>query len=155
MIMEQVDYEIKLSGFAKKLIAGVVLTGGGAQLKNIKDLCELITTTDTRIGIPNEHLEVDSVGYAELTHPMYATGIGLVLYGLEQCETPESDKLEKQVKTDHVDIFASMDDLPAAPAAKPVETPKAEPKEKKQKEDTFGNAVSRFFNKVFNEGIDE
>ena len=53
MILEQVDYEIKLSGFDKKLIAGVTLTGGGAQLKNIKELCELITTTDTSIGIPN------------------------------------------------------------------------------------------------------
>ena len=86
MIMEQVDYEIKLSGFQKKLIAGIALTGGGAQLKNIKDLCALITGIDTRIGVPNEHLEPDSVSYAELTHPMYATGIGLVLYGLEEAE---------------------------------------------------------------------
>lgn len=158
MIMEQVDYEIKLSGFGKKLIAGVVLTGGGAQLKNIKELCELITATDSRIGIPNEHLEPDSVNYNELMHPMYATGIGLVLYGLEQAEQHDAAPAEerKAGKTTHVDIFAGMDDLPPAPAATPVEEPKEGKKPgKTPKDDTFGNAVSRFFNKVFNEGIDE
>lgn len=157
MIMEQVDYEIKLSGFAKKLIAGVVLTGGGAQLKNIKDLCELITTTDTRIGIPNEHLEPDSVNYNELMHPMYATGIGLVLYGLEQCESPVVEEEKKGTHGTKTDIFADMDKLPPAPAPQPVvEQPEAKGKKKKKDpNDDFGNAVSRFFNKVFNEGIDE
>ena len=156
MIMEQVDYEIKLSGFGKKLIAGVVLTGGGAQLKNIKELCELITATDTRIGIPNEHLEPDSVNYKELMHPMYATGIGLVLYGLEQAEMnmEEEPAEEKEVvNDDHVDIFKGMQDLPPAPEKKPE--PQPEKPVKKPKDDNFGNAVSRWFNKVFNEGIDE
>ncbi len=158
MIMEQVDYEIKLSGYSKKLIAGVVLTGGGAQLKNIKDLCELITATDSRIGIPNEHLEPDSVNYNELMHPMYATGIGLVLYGLEQTEQHDAPTTDghKAGKKGHIDIFAGMDDLPPAPAPAPAaEAPQPAPRAKKPKDDTFSNAVSRFFNKVFNEGIDE
>ena len=163
MILEQVDYEIKLSGFGKKLIAGVVLTGGGAQLKNIKDLCELITTTDTRIGIPNEHLEPDSVNYNELMHPMYATGIGLVLYGLEQAEAhaveheeePEPQKEEKP----GFDIFADMEKLPPAPPVTTVpvtegQQGKSKKKKKKGEDDTFGNAVSRFFNKIFTEDID-
>ena len=162
MIMEQVDYEIKLSGFAKKLIAGVVLTGGGAQLKNIKDLCELITTTDTRIGIPNEHLEPDSVSYKELMHPMYATGIGLVLFGLEQAERNADDEevatgIKTKRKSEHVDIFADLSDIPEPKPEPTVEKPepKDEKKPKHPKDETFGNAVSRFFNKVFNEGIDE
>ncbi|MBP5677604.1 MAG: cell division protein FtsA [Bacteroidales bacterium] len=161
MIMEQVDYEIKLSGYGKKLIAGVVLTGGGAQLKNIKDLCELITTTNTRIGIPNEHLEKDSVSYEELAHPMFATGIGLVLYGLqkseeENCGQEEPEKAESKDDS-HIDIFAGMDDAPKAP--EPAEEKKAEQKpakgSKKHSDINFGTAVSRFFDKVFNEGIDE
>lgn len=158
MIMEQVDYEIKLSGFAKKLIAGVVLTGGGAQLKNIKDLCELITTTDTRIGAPNEHLDVESVSYADLAHPMYATGIGLVLYGLEQAENEramahQDGKADKK-ESEHVDIFANMGQL-EEPAPAPVEKP--EPKKKKQKKDKekFEDVVSRFISKMFNEGLDD
>ena len=158
MIMEQIDYVIKLSGYGKKLIAGIVLTGGGAQLKNIKDLCELVTATDTRIGIPNEHLEPDSVNYNELMHPMYATGIGLVLYGLEKAEEnsePEPAKEEK--KKSGFDIFADMDDMPAAPAAPVVEQPAESPKSKKKKrgEGDFGKAISDFFKTVFDEGIDE
>jgi cell division protein FtsA len=43
-----------------KLIAGIVLTGGGAQLKHIKQLVEYITGMDTRIGYPNEHLAGNS-----------------------------------------------------------------------------------------------
>ena len=159
MIMEQVDYEIKLSGYGKKLIAGVVLTGGGAQLKNIKELCELVTATDTRIGIPNEHLEPDSVNYNELMHPMYATGIGLVLYGLEQAEGQYDDDepATKRTRKSSVDIFADMDKMPPAPTTQPVaEQPEAKPKKKKKNEDdNFGNVISRFFNRVFDEGIDE
>ena len=116
MIMEQIDYEIKISGYQKKLIGGVVLTGGGAQLKNIKDLCSLVTATETRVGTPNEHLDSTSIGYDELAHPMFATGIGLVLYGLEQSEKEHSgitteEQTEEKV-TGHNDIFADMPDVP-------------------------------------------
>ena len=161
MILEQVDYEIKLSGYGKKLIAGVVLTGGGAQLKNIKELCELITTTDTRIGIPNEHLEPDSVNYKELMHPMYATGIGLVLYGLEKAEedAPAAPSFGNvTTRTPKTDIFADMDKLPPAQpvAPEPAETKPAPKKEKKPKnEDPIGAKLSNFFKSMFDEGIDE
>ena len=160
MILEQVDYEIKLSGFGKnkKLIAGVVLTGGGAQLKNIKELCELITATDTRIGIPNEHLEPDSVNYNELMHPMYATGIGLVLYGLQQAinQSAQEPLVKEQSKTNGFDIFADMPDSPAQPVqpAKPDNQPPDKPKEPRTRRN-FGDEVSRWLGKVFNEGIDE
>ena len=83
-IIEQVYLEIKNYGHEdqkKKLIAGIVLTGGGAQLKHIKQLVEYITGMDTRIGYPNEHLAGDSD--AETTSPLYATAVGLVLNSLE------------------------------------------------------------------------
>jgi cell division protein FtsA len=83
-IVEQVFTEIKAYGHEdprKKLIAGIVLTGGGAQLKHIKQLVEYITGMDTRIGYPNEHLAGDSD--EEFSSPLYATAVGLVLNGIE------------------------------------------------------------------------
>jgi cell division protein FtsA len=75
-IFEQVYFEIKASGYSKKLNAGIVITGGGSQLKSIKQLVEYVTGLDARIGYPIEHL---APGYNEqLKHPMFATGIGLV-----------------------------------------------------------------------------
>ena len=79
-IIEQVYAEVKLYGHEdpkKKLIAGIVLTGGGAQLQHIKQLVEYITGMDTRIGYPNEHLAGDSD--EELSSPLYATAVGLVM----------------------------------------------------------------------------
>ncbi|UGS23192.1 cell division protein FtsA [Flavobacterium channae] len=79
-IIEQVYAEIKLYGHEdpkKKLIAGIVLTGGGAQLQHIKQLVEYITGMDTRIGYPNEHLAGNSD--EELSSPLYATAVGLVM----------------------------------------------------------------------------
>lgn len=83
MILDQVDYEIDHSGYRDQLLAGITLTGGGSKLKDIRDYCEFVIGIDTRIGIPNEHLEPQGgVAIDELAHPMYATAIGLVIYGI-------------------------------------------------------------------------
>jgi len=79
-IIEQVYVEIKNYGHEeqkKKLIGGIVLTGGGRQLKHLKQLVEYITGMDTRIGYPNEHLAGDSE--EEIASPLYATGVGLLM----------------------------------------------------------------------------
>lgn len=86
-IVEQVFLEIKNYGHEeskKKLIAGIVLTGGGAQLKHIKQLVEYITGMDTRIGYPNEHLASNSD--PELSSPVYATAVGLLMKGVQDNE---------------------------------------------------------------------
>lgn len=80
-IIEQVMYEIKSSGYERRLIAGIVMTGGGSQLKHLPQLVEYITGFETRMGYPSEHLGKDNA--EELSSPMYATGIGLVLKGHE------------------------------------------------------------------------
>lgn len=83
-IIEHVYMEIKNYGYEeqkKKLIAGIVLTGGGAQLQHIKQVVEYITGMDTRIGYPNEHLAGNSD--EETTSPLYATAVGLVLNSLD------------------------------------------------------------------------
>lgn len=83
-IIEQVFVEIKNYGHEeqkKKLIGGIVLTGGGSQLKHLKQLVEYITGMDTRIGYPNEHLAGDSA--SDIASPVYATAVGLVMKALE------------------------------------------------------------------------
>lgn len=82
-IIEQVYFEIRNSGFERKLIAGIVITGGGAQLKHLPQLFEYLTGMDTRIGYPTEHL---ASGNDKVASPMYATGVGLVLKGFEYAE---------------------------------------------------------------------
>jgi len=81
-IIEHIYYEIKSSGYEKKLIGGIVLTGGGAQMKHIAQLTEFMTGMDTRIGYPNEHLANNVL--PEMASPMFATSIGLVIIGTDR-----------------------------------------------------------------------
>jgi cell division protein FtsA len=83
-IIEAVYQEIKSTGLEKRLIGGIVLTGGGSMLKHIEQLTQFITGMDTRIGYPNEHLAASSA--EEMTSPMYATGLGLVLLGMQRAD---------------------------------------------------------------------
>jgi len=83
-----------------------VLTGGGALLKHLSQLTEFMTGMDTRIGYPNEHLAPGTPD--EMASPMYATGIGLVIQGIERylrekvrddIKTPEKVKvMEKETR---------------------------------------------------------
>lgn len=89
-VIDHVYYEIKSSGYEKKLIGGIVITGGGAQLKHLPQLVEYVTGLDCRVGYPNEHLakneELPKNIYEDLKSPMYATGIGLLIKGIEKVE---------------------------------------------------------------------
>jgi cell division protein FtsA len=108
-IIEQVYVEIKNYGHEeqkKKLIAGIVLTGGGSQLNHLKQLVEYITGMDTRVGYPNEHLAGDSDG--DITSPLYATAVGLVL-----------DGLERQEKQAFVEDTITDEETPEPPVEKP------------------------------------
>ena len=93
-IMEQVYLEIKNYGHddqKKKLIGGVVLTGGGSQLKHLKQLVEYITGMDTRIGYPSEHLAGDT--QKSETSPILATAVGLLMNALEQEENQDFESV--------------------------------------------------------------
>jgi cell division protein FtsA len=100
-IIEQVYVEIKNYGHEeqkKKLIAGIVLTGGGSQLKHLKQLVEYITGMDTRIGYPNEHLAGDSDD--DIASPLYATAVGLVMDGLKRQERKRAEAKELEIQND-------------------------------------------------------
>ena len=83
-ILDYVVWEIRRSGYERRLIGGIVLTGGGALLNHIDKLTEYHTGMSTRIGVPVERL---AHGYQEqLNSPIYATAIGLLLKGIEDVE---------------------------------------------------------------------
>jgi cell division protein FtsA len=77
-IFALVAEQIEKSGFADRLGAGVVLTGGGAALQGIDDLAGRTFAAPVRVGVPGEGMGglVDSV-----RRPKFATAAGLVLYG--------------------------------------------------------------------------
>ncbi|NJO02581.1 MAG: cell division protein FtsA [Bacteroidia bacterium] len=78
-IIELVHNELIKSGYVNKLVGGIVITGGGSQLKHCQKLFQYMTQMDTRIGHPNEYLGKTKVEVAK--SPMYATTVGLVLAG--------------------------------------------------------------------------
>ena len=83
-ILEHIYYEIKNSGFEKKLIGGIVVTGGGSQLKHMNQLIEFTTGMDSRVGYPNEHLSSNT--NINVTTPLLATGVWLVAKGFQKFE---------------------------------------------------------------------
>ncbi len=103
-IIEHVYFEVKSSGYEKKLIGGIVITGGGAQLKHLPQLVEYLTGLDCRIGYPNEHLAKNEMlpknQYEELQSPSYATGIGLLIKGIQKMEYLDLKEMPREIKTD-------------------------------------------------------
>ena len=72
--------EVKRSEFEEVLGAGIVLTGGGSLLEGTAILAEEIFGLPTKIGIPQGFLGLTE----SVSSPIFATGVGLVLYGIEK-----------------------------------------------------------------------
>ena len=144
-IIEQVYAEIKLYGHEdpkRKLIAGIVLTGGGSQLQHIKQLVEYITGMDTRIGYPNEHLAGNSD--EELSSPLYATAVGLVMNSIRN-NTKSATPLVEMKKEEPVFV-----------AKNTIETIEEQEEEKVvEKIETTENKIKRSFFDKYIEKIKE
>lgn len=126
-VLEQAYLEMKGYGCdeqKKKLIAGIVMTGGGAKLKHIRQLTEYITGLDVRIGYSNEHL---AGGQAEdLANPEYATGIGLLIKALDKLEEVkntvaafeayQSDNITHQLNPSALLSASSLEETPTSQA---------------------------------------
>lgn len=92
-IFELVHSEVISTGYEDRLSGGIVITGGGSQLRHVKQLCELMCAMDSRVGYPNEYL---GKGKPEsIKSPMYATGVGLVLAGFKAIDERNSDYLRR------------------------------------------------------------
>ena len=86
-----------------KLIAGIVLTGGGAQLKHLRQLVEYITGMDARIGFPNEHLAGDSE--EALSSPAFATAVGLLMESLEkEVKVEKTEEIVEEFIPENIEI---------------------------------------------------
>ncbi len=133
-IIENIYYEIKNSGYEKKLIAGIVVTGGGAQLKHMAQLVEYMTGMDTRIGFPNEHL---AKGAQDVTSPIFATGVGLVIKGLQVIDKQNANK-PKAVEQPK--------------AAEEQETPETEIDKKTTVAEHSSKQKGSFFDKILQKG---
>ncbi len=120
-IMDFVSYHLKQIGLdSRSLNGGIILTGGGSQLKHLLQLTEYLTGLNARIGFPNEHLSGDHM--EELAMPMYSTCIGLILKGYNDYENNEKNieaALNKEKGLTKVDIDvkieATVDEVLAVP----------------------------------------
>ncbi len=120
-IFELVNIEIQKARSDNKLIAGIVLTGGGALMKHINMLAEFNTGMEVRIGHPDEHLTKGK--FKEMASPMYSTGIGLVIETLYRMEHDEQLRASQEairaqraaeiaVPTQHVEVETPIIDEP-------------------------------------------
>lgn len=111
-IIDLVYHQIKISGYEHKLMTGIVLTGGGSQIRNLKQLVAFVTGKETRIGLPNEHLGAESVD--KVVSPMYSTGVGLVLKGFEYAEQhPDKISMPKPKKEKDTVVDKEPEEVPS------------------------------------------
>ncbi|MBP0613214.1 cell division protein FtsA [Chryseobacterium sp. cx-311] len=151
-ILEMVNIELKAYGAfeqKKKLIAGIVLTGGGSNLKNLRQLANFITGFDSRIGFANEYVANDKNQY--LKGPEYATSIGLLMESLKirdkKAGMPEEVIEEKTAEPEIRDEKPETDMiLGAAQVAAEEQTV-----QKKRKNLTFGQSLMEKVKKFFEE----
>ena len=117
-IMDFVSYHLKQVGLDNRMLnGGVILTGGGSQLKHLIQLTEYVTGLNARIGYPNEHLAAGHI--EELAKPMYSTCLGLILKGYNDFENKR-----KQFDTQHtkIKVPASLQQVEVELEAAPEKT---------------------------------
>lgn len=127
-IIDAVNFEIQNSGYADKLAAGVVITGGGSMLKHLPQLMKFKTAMDVRIGVPNEHLGGNSKN--EINQPMYATAVGLIMKGFEYLDTYRKE----------FNAGSSQEFVKPKPAVNP-RSPKPEPMAMEEEENPAADEV--------------
>lgn len=71
--------ELRRSGFEEVMGSGVVLTGGSSKMVGMIDLAEEVFHMPVRLGVPQYVGGLTGV----IDNPIYATGVGLVLYGAQ------------------------------------------------------------------------
>jgi len=136
----------------KKLIAGIVLTGGGAELKHIRQMVEYITGMDCRIGYPNEHLASGSD--KRLASPIFATSVGLLIRGLEKVEARkkiQTEIQEEEIKEPEVVVMSPKEETPEEPEVEEKEVVEEPKKPKKEKTNFFDSFVTRLRDFLENE----
>jgi cell division protein FtsA len=157
-ILDAVNFEIQNSGFAEKLTAGVVITGGGAMLKNLPQLVKYKTAMDVRIGHPNVH--ISGRGRDEINLPMYATSVGLILKGLEYLEENKTfarfgeKKAAPAPQTAQPQPVIEEPVQAAQPQSQSQQVPEEQYYDERPKNGTIGTRLRSFWDKII-EATDE
>lgn len=147
-ILEDVDRVIRTNPFRNKLIGGIVITGGGSQLKHLVQLVQYITGLDARIGYPVEHITSQKIN--EIKHPMYATCIGLILKGFEDYEQRRADfiKLSQTMPAQPEVILAEKEAKSSNAATAPA-------KQKVAKKNGAITSITHRIIDYFSDGVDD
>ena len=130
-IFELVNYEIQKAKSENNLIAGIVLTGGGALMRHIQQLAEFKTGLEVRIGYPNEHLNQNSM--KEMSSPMYSTGIGIVIETIARMEHDEHLRNIEETEKEKTVGRKKDEEIVVAPEAEDTVTETVENDTKKKK----------------------
>ena len=81
-------------------MTGIVITGGGSQLRNLPQLVSYVTGKEVRVGYPNEHLGCDSKSM--IKSPIFSTGVGLVQKGFEEVVWKEVKEEQPSVEVEEI-----------------------------------------------------
>lgn len=153
-ILEMVNTELKAYGAfeqKKKLIAGIVLTGGGSNLRHLRQLANYTTGFDSRIGFSNEYVANDKNQF--LKGPEYATSIGLLMESLKirdkknGHEHPVAEPAENEipVKVEKADLHVET------PEFRTEEQVVEESADKRRNKLTIGQKIMESVKKFFEE----
>lgn len=86
--------EIRRSGLADLIAAGIVLTGGASKVEGAVELAERVFKMPVRLGLPQHVTGLPDV----VENPVYATGVGLLLYGMQQRDTQRDAMTQSSIK---------------------------------------------------------
>lgn len=87
--------EIRRSGLEDFISAGIVLTGGASKVEGAVELAERVFKTRVRLGTPQYVTGMPEV----INNPVYATGVGLLLYGMQQRDTQREGMNQSSMKS--------------------------------------------------------
>jgi cell division protein FtsA len=136
-IMDFVTYHLKQVGLDNKMLnGGVVLTGGGSQLRHLIQLTEYVTGLNARIGYPTEHLAAGQI--EELARPTYSTCIGLILKGYSDYEHNRKQFEQSHLKMEVPYGLRSQVAARAEPEADETEIQQARVRNRKGIKDFWG-----------------
>ncbi|GIV26383.1 MAG: cell division protein FtsA [Bacteroidia bacterium] len=105
-IIQLIDNQLELSGYKDKLSSGIILTGGGSLLKNIKDVFMANLGIDTSVGVPNQHI---STSIEELKSPIYSTAIGLLILGFQNLEEKSDNQRNNSTQSNQMQTTNAQD----------------------------------------------
>jgi cell division protein FtsA len=103
-LYELIGDDLRKSGFMDLLGSGIVLTGGSAKMEGMVELAEEVFHMPVRLGVPQYVGGLSGVVH----NPIFATGVGLVLYGHKHTAGPNMAPVGRQATGRFTEILNRM-----------------------------------------------